>query len=273
MYSITALTPEDFRPQARRLVLAGIHPSNITWLEGQSLFQSPLPETEGQLTVPKTYASLARTVGCHASLKRWPLLYQALWRLHAGEKHLLENPADPLTSKLNRMAKQVGRDIHKTHAFVRFRKTEIDGQETYLAWHRPDHRILSLAAPFFMNRFRNQRWGIATPDESCSWDMQSLVWGDGVPASAVPQHDAVENLWRTYYRHIFNPARIKINMMKSEMPVRHWRTLPETQDIPAMLRQAPERVEQMMRNALCSSERSQKRAALVKRRLFGNETD
>lgn len=268
MYSLNAVTFEEFRVQARQLVLAGVAPSEVVWLEDGLFAASALPAlVEGELKVPSSYVSLARSVACHADGVRWSLLYEALWRIQQGETRLLHNPADALTSKLNLMAKQVGRDIHKTHAFVRFKKVEVDGQDTYLAWHCPDHRILTLAAPFFVKRFTNQRWGIATPQESCSWDGKVLTWGEGFPQSAVAFDDDVEKLWRTYYRHIFNPARIKIDMMKREMPVRHWRTLPETQDIPAMLQEAEKRVGQMMQSALFSSEKSLKRAEIVKRRM------
>ncbi len=267
MYSLNAVMFEEFRAQARQLVLAGVAPSEVVWLEDGLFAASPLPLAEGEMTVPTGYMNLARSVACHADNQKWSLLYEALWRIQKGEARLLHNPADALTSKLSLMAKQVGRDIHKTHAFVRFKKVDVDGQDTYLAWHCPDHRILTLAAPFFVKRFKNQRWGIATPHESCSWDGHELTWGDGFPQSAVTFDDDVETLWRTYYRHIFNPARIKIGMMKREMPVRHWRTLPETQDIPAMLQDAEKRVGQMMQSALFSSEKSLKRAEIVKRQL------
>ncbi len=271
MYSLHAVTFEEFRAQARLLVLAGVSPSAVTWMEDGLFGSTPLPQGSGEMTVPAAYMSLAKSVACHADAARWGLLYEALWRIQNGEPRLLDNPADALTSRLNLMAKQVGRDIHKTHAFVRFKKVEVDGQDTYLAWHCPDHRILRLATPFFVKRFRNQRWGIATPQESCSWDGAELVWGDGFPQSAVAHEDDVEKLWRTYYRHIFNPARIKIDMMKREMPVRHWRTLPETQDIPAMLQEAEARVAQMMQSAMYSSDKSLKRAEIIRKRQNGKK--
>ena len=73
------------------------------------------------------------------------------------------------------------------------------------------------------------QWSVLTPDESAHWDQRELVFGPGVPASEAPRTDELEELWRTYYASIFNPARIKLNAMKREMPVRHWKTLPETQ--------------------------------------------
>ena len=144
------------------------------------------------------------------------------------------------------MEKEVRRDAHKMKAFVRFRKIIRDGEEYFIAWHRPDHRIVRKVAPFFSRRFKGMNWTILTPDESVVWDQESLQYGDGVPRSAAPDFDELEELWKTYYANIFNPARVKIKMMKSEMPVRHWATLPEAEIIADLLTAAPTRVEQMI---------------------------
>jgi DNA polymerase len=144
------------------------------------------------------------------------------------------------------MEKAVSRDRHKMTAFVRFRLTERDGEPWYIAFHSPDHYIVRLTASFFARRFAPMKWAILTPDESVWWDTSDLTFGPGVAASEAPPADELEGLWRTYYAGIFNPARIKLKAMKREMPVRHWATLPETELIPDLLRDAPRRVEEMM---------------------------
>jgi uracil-DNA glycosylase family protein len=50
----------------------------------------------------------------------------------------------------------------------------------------------------------------------------------------------MEEVWRTYFASIFNPARLKVSMMKSEMPVKYWRNLPEAELIPSLIRGAKE---------------------------------
>jgi DNA polymerase len=89
-------------------------------------------------------------------------------------------------------------------------------------------------------------WAILTKDESVSWDQQQLTYFPGVERSAAPTADELEELWRTYYANIFNPARIKLKAMKAEMPVRHWATISETAILDQMLQAAPQRVEQML---------------------------
>lgn len=50
----------------------------------------------------------------------------------------------------------------------------------------------------------------------------------------------------TYYRHIFNPARLKTDMMKKEMPQRYWRNLPEAALITELTHGAHERSGRMV---------------------------
>ena len=105
---------------------------------------------------------------------------------------------------------------------------------------------MRLVAPFFSRRFPAMNWSIFTPDESVVWNQRELTFGPGVPRSAAPSSDDLEELWRTYYASIFNPARIKLKTMKREMPIRHWRTLPETAMIAELLQQSQVRVNEMI---------------------------
>ncbi len=251
MFRLRAETLDQWRPQARDMIARGILPTEVAWGDADqfSLFgdDQPLPPSLGlSFDIPRDFFGLARAVGCHRDPRRWDLLYQLVWRLTHGEKHLLRISTDPLMHALRMMEKAVRRDAHKMKAFVRFRRVMEEDGEHYIAWHRPDHRIMRITAPFFGRRFAAMKWTILTPDESAHWDGEQLHFGPGVPESEAPKDDAMEDLWRDYYRAIFNPARIKIKAMKREMPVRHWHTLPEAGIIPSMLAEAPARVEKMI---------------------------
>lgn len=279
-------TFQSWRETARSLLQRDVLPSDIVWNDGSqpmlSFSQSGLePGGEpGRLraeipgrgrpgstakselrvldrptassSVPREFLQIAQTVSYHRSAERWLLLYRVLYRLTHGEKNLLKIEVDDDIRQLYEMEKSVRRDLHKMHAFVRFRRVEEDGQEQYLAFHRPDHLIMPAAAPWFARRFANMHWTILTPDASASWDTHNLTFGPGAEKSPVNEDD-LETLWRTYYANIFNPARIKIKAMKKEMPVRHWATLPETQLIPDLLREAPARVAEMVQSSCAPS--------------------
>lgn len=251
---------DDWRSAARRLLAAGIPPAQVWWNEldsaQPSLLATQAPsamsddslsaDNSAKLTVPAKFIPIAARVACFRDPERWSLLYRILWRISDGEKHLLEIPVDDDTRRLETMDSAVRRDAHKMTAFVRFRRIERDGHEHFIAWHRPEHRVVRLTAGFFVRRFGGMNWSILTPEECVHWDRSSLTFSPGVDRSAAPSSDELELLWGTYYSHIFNPARIKVAAMKREMPVKYWSALPETQLIPQLLKDAPQRVELMM---------------------------
>lgn len=244
---------ETWRVQARQFIFNHISPDQIAWTSPNAvqltLFDKQAlqePDANFKFTVPKNFLTLAKKVACHRDIARWYLLYVLLWRITHGEKHVLAVSTDSIMHKLLLMQKAVGRDAHKMKAFVRFRLVQEDQQQQYIAWYQPDHRIAQLVAPFFQRRFSIMQWAILTPDESIYWNGEKLTFAAGVPASQAPNEDQLEELWRTYYRATFNPARIKIKAMKREMPVRFWHTLPETTIISELLQAAPARVEKML---------------------------
>ena len=197
---------------------------------------------DARVSLPRKFVPLATRVAAHRDAERWDLLYRVAFRLSFENRNLLEVFVDDDIHRLGGLEAAVRRDIHKMHAFVRFRQVD----DTFVAWYRPDHRVLPLAAPFFVERFRSMRWSILTPDQSAQWDGSALVWGPGVPRSAAPAEDEMEDLWRTYYASIFNPARMNLGKMKADMPVRFWREMPELRDVSRLLSEAPARVGSMI---------------------------
>jgi hypothetical protein len=49
----------------------------------------------------------------------------------------------------------------------------------------------------------------------------------------------LEDLWKTYYGSIFNPARLNTRAMRSDMPSRYWKNMPELDTLPELLKKAP----------------------------------
>lgn len=119
-------------------------------------------------------------------------------------------------------------------------------QAMHVAWFEPEHHIVAAVAPFFTRRFAQMRWAILTPDLCVRWDGQSLQQSPGATASAAPGPDAGEALWLTYYRGIFNPARLKLHTLRQEMPRRYWPNLPEAALIHELAARAPARCGRMI---------------------------
>jgi len=247
-----------WQKSARRALANDLAPESIIWEELGSnqptlaMFdehETPNDAPDTRFRVPKSFVESAMRVACHRDSKRWALLYRLLWRLTHDEPHLLEIVVYPDVNDFLRMDKAVRHDVHKMRAFVRFRAIEHGGATWHVAWFEPEHHIVELNAPFFRDRFTNMRWSILTPTRCVHWDENDLSFTAGVPKSEAPSADAMEELWRTYYSNIFNPARVKTRAMQKEMPKRYWKNLPEAEIIPALLEDAPSRVEKMRRDS------------------------
>ena len=245
-----AWDPQQWRRRARAALCADVAPHDIDWTgaEQGSLLGLPdvsdAPAVRASPRVPATLLQLTDSVVCHRDPCGAALLYRLLWRTTHGEPRVLGNPADPDTHRAHALAQAVRRDSHKMKAFVRFR--ELAGQQDhFVAWFEPEHWIVDRVAPFFARRFAGMHWAILTPYRSAAWDRETLGFGPGANLADAPSEDAGEDLWRTYYANIFNPARINPRMMRQEMPQRYWKHLPEAQLIPGLLRDAGARVAEM----------------------------
>ena len=250
----SAIDLDGFRTACRRLWAEQVEPGRVSWhaaddAEGDLFETSEAPasrpgppEEAPPVHVPAAFMPLCESVILHADPGRFGLLYRLLWRLQT-EPGLRHDALDPDWVAAQQMAQAVRRDMHKMTAFVRFRELdEGDGRPPlHVAWFEPEHHIVEATAPFFMRRFAAMRWAILTPERSVQWDGTALVFGPGARKDQAPPADAGESLWLTYYRSIFNPARLKRATMAREMPRRYWANLPEAALIDPLAADAAER--------------------------------
>ena len=171
---------------------------------------------------------------------------------------MLSVATDPDVALVSAMAKAVRRDEHKMHAFVRFREVGREQHAHYVAWFEPEHHIVELAAPFFARRFADMPWSILTPDLCAHWDGHAVSFTPGVAKSEAPTEDRLEEVWRSYYTSIFNPARLKVQAMRNEMPKKYWRNLPEASLIKPLIASAVRNTEAMIANAATEPHKAQK---------------
>lgn len=257
MREVVLATPGDFaewRSAARSLLAGGVAPEDVSWRggdEGASLFgDAAVAAVAGAVSLPRELLEIAERVICHRDPEVPARLYRIIWRA-ARDRQLLARTTDAEVDWLRKADKAIRRDVHKMHAFVRFRRLgEEGGRESFAAWFEPSHRILRLTAPFFQRRFYGMDWAILTPDARAIWREETLGYGPGGTKDEVPDSDIVEDQWRTYYGAIFNPARVKIDAMRAEMPKKYWKNLPEAQDIAPLLAGAEARVERMREAAV-----------------------
>ncbi|WP_294197413.1 UdgX family uracil-DNA binding protein [uncultured Sphingomonas sp.] len=260
MRAVTLPAPDDmdaWREAARGLIAEDVPPDRVVWQVGSApedlfaLSAEPAaapPVDASALRVSRAFIALANDVVLHRDSERFALLYTLLWRLREHPR-LVEDHADPLVRRLDGLAKAVRRDIHKMRAFLRFRSVADDDGDRYVAWFEPDHHIVRANAAFFVNRFASMRWSILTPEVSVHWDGTALREGPPAARGDAPEGDPIEEVWKTYYASIFNPARVKVKAMLKEMPRKYWKNMPETALVPQLLAGAQARESGMIERA------------------------
>jgi probable DNA metabolism protein len=236
-----------WRDQARVLLGHGVDPSEVTWSQGtiNDLLAVPsaLPEGPGpfRAKVPAALLSQLEQASRYCGEQRWNLLYEVLWRVAHGDRTAML-AGDRLGSELQRRIKQVSREAHHLHAFVRFTPLPEELVEVLqldlVAYHEPAHDILQSASAHFADRLGRLRWLIATPRDGIRFDGKAFAYQRQCPEAwrqwAHNADDPGAELWRTYYRHTFNPARLNPDALRMHMPGRFWRHLPEGMLIPQL---------------------------------------
>jgi len=247
---------QGFRRAARGLIARNVAPPAVFWSSGESpeLFAAGQAGTAPPLALPRAVAELIEPVLCHRDPDRYALAYRLIWRVLHGERALLEVQSDPLVHRLELLRKAVRRDLHKMHAFLRFRRlANTDGSERFIAWFEPDHYIVEATSGFFIDRFKALIWSILTPVGSLHWDRLQLTIGPPGSKADLPEGDGFEAGWTQYYESTFNPARLNPDLMRKEMPMKYWRNLPEAKSISRLIETAPARVEAMIRQEMAVS--------------------
>ncbi|NUT75864.1 DNA metabolism protein [Pseudomonas sp. C1C7] len=238
---------DNWRQQARWLLSHEVDPSRVSWASDSvaDLFASDdaPPATQGpfQARVPRALLDTLEHAAQYRGDQRWSLLYEVLWRVSHGDRTAML-AGDRLGSELTRRIKQVQREAHHLHAFVRFVAVAQSEGPEYVAWHEPAHDILRSASEHFIGRMGRHRWLIATPRDGVYYDGQQLIYQrqcspewQQLAKNADDPHGA---MWLTYYSHTFNPARLNPKVMQGHLPARFWKNLPEGALIPELITQA-----------------------------------
>lgn len=242
-------TAQAWRTAARQFLAAGIPPEAVLWGDtttAPDLFtETTTLQKERQVTVPRSFISMASSVVWHTDPERFARLYAFLWRLKDAP-HLMTDRGDADLSRLRTMEKNVHRCQHKMKAFVRFREIGAEGapRRSFAAWFEPTCHTVEPTADFFVRRFSDMDWRILTPDICAVFENGKLSFSAGQQKPSLPE-DASEQLWITYFQNIFNPARLMVKAMQSEMPKKYWKNMPEAAFIPQMIADAPARARAM----------------------------
>jgi DNA polymerase len=247
----------EWREAARELLVHDVPPELVTWGSphtGGDLFSGAPPAVEqphnpadilptepprhAPPNIPRSLMDMLQSAACCRVPDRWAFLYRVIWRWQQGQ-HDVQSPADEDGARLHAMVKAVRREEHDMHAYIRFRERPAEaGPPRFVAWYEPQHDVLPQVAEHFVSRMGKVSWMIATPEASVLWDGQTLHNTGPLVKNSEDLEDTGEALWLTYYRSVFNPARLNQSVMQQHIPSHRWKNLPEGKIVTHMISEA-----------------------------------
>ena len=147
--------------------------------------------------------------------------------------------ADDHIRQLQRLDQQMGREIHRLHAFVRFQETP-DG--LYIALIEPDFNCLPLSFDHFVARYPAMPWLIYDIKRHYGvlWDVETKkaefltltdqengrvrYLSEQVLAAGEKEY---QQLWQTYFKAVDIPERKNLKLHLQHVPKRYWKYLTE----------------------------------------------
>lgn len=149
--------------------------------------------------------------------------------LQVGKRLCAMLAEDPVHS-VNRIARQVSREVHKYKGFVRFREVEADFLYARI---EPEADILAFIAPHFVERVGDRPWIIhdlcrhqAAVYDLTSWRLIRDIELTAEPTLSATEHDYAV-LWQSYFQHLAIAERHNPKLQQKHVPIRFRKHLTE----------------------------------------------
>jgi len=142
-------------------------------------------------------------------------------------KSLDDHLVMPEVMDVIQLARRVGKEINKFSGLVRF--FTLDSGVLY-AELEPDHDIVPLLAPHFVNRMPAENWVLhdtAHGTAALYRPGECRIVRGAFDASQVRKDDEFLELWRAFYDAIGIKERVSEKRRRAFMPKRYWKHLPE----------------------------------------------
>lgn len=165
-------------------------------------------------------------------------IYQYIKYLVTAKEKVEEDFSNPYVLQMKQLRKQMGREIHRMHAFVRFQKTT---DNIYYASIDPDFNVLPLIGEHFERRYADQQWMIFDTKRNYGlfYDLEktsfiqineiqiNLRTGDLNKEVKGEKENAYQSLWKNYFDSVNIRERKNIKFHLQKIPKRYWKYLPE----------------------------------------------
>lgn len=146
---------------------------------------------------------------------------------------------NPFVLKAKQINKEISREVHRMHAFVRFQKAQ---DKMWYAFIKPDFDVIPLIGKHFEKRYADQKWLIYDLKRQVGlfYDLQKVDYvkinfenkiSEGrLPDEAIHSEERnYQNLWKRYFEHVDIKERKNMKLHIQHVPKRYWSLMTEKQ--------------------------------------------
>lgn len=215
---------------------AGIYPSHKEY-QTSMLYESKYISTDMQKAARVatgikriSYAAYADVLLAfrHMISEKDMVIYKFLRLLFDKKADALKMLNHPDVIKFNLFVSQVNHEIHRLHGFLRFRET---AQGVFYAPISPDHYILDLLAPHFMNRYKGMPFCIHDVSRSkmlvCDGYSTRLIAAGEVEIELTEREMLMQLIWKDYYNSVNIEQRANPRLQRQFLPTRYRKFMTE----------------------------------------------
>lgn len=140
---------------------------------------------------------------------------------------------DDRVLNIHKLSRRVGGEQHRILGLLRFKYL---GEDIYYAQIEPDCNILSLIAPHFSRRMKDQKWIIHDLKRNMAavYDLNAWILTDLSLDKLPPinhEEEFYQVLWKQYFKSISISGRENLRLQMQHMPKKYWKHLIEKQII------------------------------------------
>lgn len=135
----------------------------------------------------------------------------------------------PAVIEIDKLYKKVATEKHRLLGLTRFKELQ---NGIFYAQLEPVYNVVSLLAPHFSERLKNEKWiihdlkrGIAVFYNKVEWVIRNIDEPKNYIISEAEED--YQDMWREYYKHISIENRKNTKQKKAYMPTRYWKHLVE----------------------------------------------
>jgi probable DNA metabolism protein len=162
----------------------------------------------------------------------YQIAFDYIKQLVKEKQKIREYLSNPYVILFNEKLKKIWNEVHRFTGFIRFMEND---SGIFYSHYQPDYDITELLMPHFISRYKKMPFVIHDTNRNIlgmyNGEISKIVKSEQTLTVYLSDNESnFTKLWKLYYDTVNIKERKNTKQMKSYMPVRYWKNMPEKQE-------------------------------------------